>query len=252
MSKVNIGGLLFDNVNMTEAISVILDRIGNGITGETSVVIFANQDILNHLGSDEDLTPEKINGSFLILPDGYSIVTAAGFLRTPLKERVCGPDLMPELIKKAAEQGYKNYFFGAGAGIAKRLADYFLTLHPEMKISGVCSPPFGEYSEEENGRMIAEINASRPDILWVSLGCPKQEKWLLKNRTKIKVPVTLAIGAAFDFYSGNKKRAPQFIRKIRLEWMFRLFQEPGRLWKRYIIGGFHFAFRILKQKFFNK
>lgn len=246
--RIDVGGLLFDNVNMTEA----LERVESKITQpdlfrqDSALLMAANQDIFNHIGKYKNLSTERLNRAFLIIPDGYSIVVGAKYLGSPLKERVAGPDLMSEFMAISERKGYRNFFLGAAEGIAAKMAENFLAKYPDLQISGIYSPPFGEFSDEEKQKIENMINESKSDVLWVSFGCPKQEWWILENEAKLNVPVIAGIGAAFDFHSGNKKRAPLFIQKLRLEWLYRLFQEPGRLWKRYL-GGAKTYFKVLRQ-----
>lgn len=251
LNKVNVGGLLFDNVDIDEAVKLIEKRIKNYKNKGTSLLCAANQDIINRIRNSGDFNSQKINsGSFLIIPDGYSIVYASKFIGTPLKSRVAGPDLMEKFIEKASEKGYKNFFLGAKKGVSKKMSDILLKKYPGLKICGIYSPPFGEFTVRENEKIISLVNKSKADVLWVSLGCPKQEKWILENKERLNVPVSAGIGAAFDFLSGNIRRAPKIIQRLRLEWFFRFLQEPSRLWERYFIGGFMFMRTILKQKFF--
>lgn len=247
--RIDVGGLLFDNVNMAEA----LERVELKITQpdlfneESSLLMAANQDIFNHIGKYKNLSTERLNRSFLIIPDGYSIVVGAKYLGTSLKERVAGPDLMKEFMAISQHKGYKNFFLGAAEGVAAKMADNFLSKYPALKISGIYSPPFGDFSDEEKAKIKNMINESESDVLWVSFGCPKQEWWILENEAELNVPVIAGIGAAFDFHSGNKKRAPLFMQKLRLEWLYRLFQEPGRLWKRYL-GGAKTYLKVLRSQ----
>jgi N-acetylglucosaminyldiphosphoundecaprenol N-acetyl-beta-D-mannosaminyltransferase len=155
---------------------------------------------------------------------------------------------MEKFIEISAEKGYKNYFLGAAPGIAIKMAERFLVKYPKLKICGIYSPPFGDFTEKENKKIIDLVNGTKPDILWVSFGCPKQEKWILENASKLQAKIAAGVGAAFDFFSGNVKRAPLFVRKARLEWFYRVLKEPGRLWKRYFFGGFKFMKIIINQK----
>lgn len=246
--RIDVGGLLFDNVNMAEA----LERVESKITQpdlfaqDSALLMAANQDIFNHIGTYKNLSLERLNRSFLVIPDGYSIVVGAKYLGTPLKERVAGPDLMSEFMVISEHKGYRNFFLGAADGVAAKMAENFLAKYPELQISGIYSPPFGDFSDEEKQKIENMINESKSDVLWVSFGCPKQEWWILENEATLNVPVIAGIGAAFDFHSGNKKRAPLFMQKLRLEWLYRLFQEPGRLWKRYL-GGAKTYFMVLRR-----
>ena len=247
-NKINIGGILFDNVDMTQALNIMEKRIKVYKGEETSFLCVANQDTISRIQTVPGLTKESINESFLTIPDGYSIIYAAKFLRTPLKERIAGPDLMQKFIEISAKKGYKIYFLGAKDGIAQKMAEVFLNKYPDLKISGIYSPCFGEFSERENRKMIDMVNKSKTHVLWVSFGCPKQEKWILYNKNKLHIPITVGIGAAFDFHSGNIKRAPLFMQNLGLEWFYRFLQEPVRLWKRYFLGGIRFVITIIKQK----
>jgi N-acetylglucosaminyldiphosphoundecaprenol N-acetyl-beta-D-mannosaminyltransferase len=247
--KVNIGGILFDNVNLDEAVSMMDTQIHQYSGEGSSLLCVANQDLFNQRNKYKELSLENINGSFLIIPDGYSIIYAAKILGAKMKERVAGPDLMEKFIEYSNEKGYKHFFLGAKEGVAQKMADIFCAKYHHLKVVGLYSPPFGEFSLEENNKILQMINQSKADVLWVSFGCPKQERWIIQNKDKINVPISAGVGAAFDFHSGNIKRAPQFFITLRLEWFYRFLQEPNRLFKRYFFGGFHFLKIIIMQKF---
>lgn len=247
--KVDVCGLLFDNVTINEAAGIVCDRVKNfDGNSSSSLLLVANQDILNKVGNYKDLVLDDLNSGFLTIPDGYSIVYASKYLGSPLKERVTGPDLMEKMMELSAEMGFSNFFLGAGDGVAKTMADKFKEKYPSLIVNGIYSPPFGDFSDAENSKIIDMINDLKTDIVWVSFGCPKQEWWIARFKNLIKSPVIAGVGAAFDFHSGNKKRAPLFIRKMRLEWFFRIMQEPGRLWKRYFDGGINFIILLKKYK----
>ncbi len=250
IERIDVGGLLFHKVDMKETIEKIEIKIKQySKNSPADFVLVANQDILNQIGRIKELNIDKLNESFLIIPDGYSIIYAAKFLKTPLKERVAGPDLMLEFIKLSEKKGYKNFFLGAKEGVAEKMSERFLTEFRDLSITGAYSPPFcSKFSEDENKKIIDTVNQSNSDVLWVSFGCPKQEMWIIENRDEIRVPVVIGVGAAFDFHSGNVKRAPKFIQNMRLEWFYRILQEPGRLWKRYFVGGLDFIKLIRRQK----
>ena len=247
-NRVNVGGVLFDNVNMSEAVFVMEKKIKEYNGRGTELLCVANQDSIRRIPEVDGLDHNEINQSFLIIPDGFSIVVASKLLGSPLKERVTGPDLMKKFIEISANKGYKNFFLGAKDGIAFKMVNLFKDKYPSLKVAGIYSPPFGEFSKDENEKIINMINESKADILWVSFGCPKQEKWIIENKDKINVPISAGVGAAFDFHSGNKKRAPLFMQKIGLEWFYRFLQEPLRMWNRYFVGGIKFISIILKQK----
>ncbi len=255
--RLDIGGVMFDNVDMRQALDIVEARVvarEASSPDESSLLLVANQDIFNHVGKYKNLSFADLNKSFLVIPDGFSIVYGAKYLGTPIKERVTGPDLMENFMRISNEKGYRHFFLGAADGVAERMRDNFLVRYPNLQVAGLYSPPFGEFSVEENQKMVDMVNASNSDVLWVSFGCPKQEWWIIENVAKLTTPVVAGVGAAFDFHSGNKRRAPVWIQRLRLEWFYRLCQEPGRLWNRYIDGAKGY-FRILhtqKKRMKNK
>ena len=249
-SRINIGGLLFDNVDMDETIARIDDIIRDyrsGAVQESSFGLVANQDIINKKKLFADMTDEVLNRSALTFPDGYSIVVASKMLGTPLKCRVAGPDLMWNVVGQRRQ--YSHFFLGASEGVAQKMADRFREEFGNIKVAGIYTPPFcAEFTEAENDKMIEMVNRSECDILWVSFGCPKQERWIVNNIGRLRVPIALGVGAAFDFHSGNVKRAPLWMQNMKLEWLFRITQSPKRLFGRYFNGGVTFYRTIKKQK----
>jgi len=252
MKRINIGGILFNNLTYTEAVKELDNLINSYDKKSTKLVCFANQDVVARFNKLNQKFISDLNGSTIILPDGQSIIIASGLLGNKLKERVTGPDFMKMFIEHSAGKGYKQFFLGAKEGVAKMMSDNFLKLNPGLKVCGIYSPPFGDFTEEENEKILKLISNSKADVLWISFGCPKQEKWALQNLDKLKVPVSACVGAAFNLHAGIVKRAPLLMQKLGFEWLYRLFQEPGRLWKRYLIGGIEFVFIIMKQIFFKK
>ena len=156
---------------------------------------------------------------------------------------------MDRFLGISQKNKYRNFFFGSTSEVLEKLSVNLMNKFPGLIITGKYSPPFvKEFSAEENDKIINMINSSHTDVLWVSLGCPKQEKWIMNNADKLNIPVVAGIGAAFDFHSGNLSRAPMWVQKIKMEWFYRFCQEPTRLFERYFIGGFSFLFSVLSQK----
>ncbi|MBR3732800.1 MAG: WecB/TagA/CpsF family glycosyltransferase [Spirochaetales bacterium] len=248
--RINIGGLLFDNVDMDETVVRIDDIIRayrSGRTQHSAFGLVANQDIINKKKLFPDMSDDVLNRSALTFPDGYSIVVASKMLGTPLKCRVAGPDLMWKVVTERRD--YSHFFLGAADGVAQKMADRFRSEFGDIKVAGIYTPPFcAEFTSEENDKMIDMINRSECDILWVSFGCPKQERWIVNNIERLRVPITLGVGAAFDFHSGNVKRAPLWMQNMKLEWLFRITQSPKRLFGRYFNGGITFYRTIKHQK----
>jgi N-acetylglucosaminyldiphosphoundecaprenol N-acetyl-beta-D-mannosaminyltransferase len=162
-----------------------------------------------------------------------------------LKRRVYGPELMLDVCQQMVAKQVRHYFLGGASGVADRLAGVLEARYPGLKVVGTCSPPFRPLTPNEDDQLIATINHASPDIVWVGLSTPVQERWMYKHRDRLNASVLLGVGAAFDFHTGTKKQAPSWMRENGLEWLFRLLQEPRRLWRRYLIYGSQFIFYIL-------
>lgn len=184
------------------------------------------------------------NNSSLTVADGISLVLLSRLKGYPLKKRVYGPDLMLELLKLAEIKGYSNFFYGTTQITLDLLTDNLRIKFPKLKIAGVYSPPFAPLSAEEDKKIIELINKVSPEIVWVGLGTPKQQLWMHEHSDKLKVPVMLGVGAAFDFFAGIKPQAPRWIRESGFEWLFRLITEPKRLWRRYLINNLLFVYYV--------
>lgn len=151
-------------------------------------------------------------------------------------DRVYGPDLMLALCERSLEKGYRHFFYGGAPGVPERLAERLGARFPGLRVVGTFSPPFRPLTLEEDEKVVRMINGASPDILWVGLGAPKQERWMAEHRDRLRVPVMIGVGAAFDFYAGVKRQAPRWMQRAGLEWLFRLCQEPRRLWRRYLLN----------------
>jgi N-acetylglucosaminyldiphosphoundecaprenol N-acetyl-beta-D-mannosaminyltransferase len=180
----------------------------------------------------------------LVVPDGMPLVHIGRLRGHALKRRVYGPELMLRFCQASAASGYRHFLYGGEAGVPEQLAQSLKKSCNNVCIVGMDSPPFGPVTPEEDAAMIEIINKAAPDVLWVGLSTPKQERWMHQHRDLLRVPVMVGVGAAFDFLSARKKQAPCWMREHGLEWLFRLLQEPKRLWKRYLIEGFQFLILI--------
>lgn len=193
----------------------------------------------------EDEEYRKIqNGGALALPDGkpLSIVSKKrGFKNA---ERVTGPDLMGELFKESEEKGYKHYFYGSTQETLELLKIKLKEKYPKLNIVGMYSPPFKLEVSLENDDILNEINSENVDFLWVGLGAPKQEKWMHIHKNKVNA-IMIGVGAGFDYYAERIKRAPIWMQKCSLEWLYRLTQDPKRLFKRYITTNIRFIYLII-------
>jgi N-acetylglucosaminyldiphosphoundecaprenol N-acetyl-beta-D-mannosaminyltransferase len=175
-----------------------------------------------------------LNEADMATPDGMPIAWVLQRMGFPGQERINGPDLMWRLCEHAAEKGLAIFFYGSTQETLARLTHNLKTAFPQLVIAGVCSPPYRLLSDKEDQEMTDLINSSGAQVLFVGLGCPKQEFWMAAHRGKIRA-VMIGVGAAFDYHAGTVKRAPLWIQRSGLEWLFRLMSEPKRLWKRYLV-----------------
>jgi len=188
---------------------------------------------------------EVLNEADLVVPDGMPLVWLGRRQGHFLRRRVYGPDLLLAFCEESAEKGYRHFFYGGEPGVADRLAASLKARFPGLNVVGTCSPPFRPLSAEENDEMVEMIDRAAPDVLWVGLGTPKQERWTHEYKSRLRVPVLVGVGAAFDMLSGRRRQAPRLIREHGLEWFFRLVQEPRRLWRRYLVYGSRFIVYLL-------
>ena len=154
---------------------------------------------------------------------------------------------MLELCRRSLEKKYRHFFYGGAEGVAEKLAGRLRHKFPGIEIAGTLSPPFHTLTKPEDAEIIANINRARPDIVWVGLSTPKQERWMAEHVGKIQAPVLIGVGAAFDFHAGVKKQAPLWMQRSGLEWLFRLLQEPRRLAGRYLINNPRFVAAVVKE-----
>ena len=174
-------------------------------------------------------------GSSLTVPDGMPLVWAANMLGEDLPNRVYGPELMERYSRRCVEKGHRVWLYGGrDQGSLVQLALSMRGDHPGIQIVGGYSPPFRDLTKEEEDGLAEQINAAKPDVLWVGIGVPKQEKWMARMRDRVEVPVMCGVGAAFDFHAGRISQAPRWMQERGLEWTYRLAQEPRRLLPRYM------------------
>ncbi len=190
---------------------------------------------------------QAVNGAGLAVPDGMPLVWLGRRQSDVPVSRVYGPDLMLDLSRLSVERGYSHFFYGGAAGVAELLADRLQARFPGLKVAGTASPPFRPLTSEEEAHFVQQINQARPDIVWVGLGTPKQDLWMAAQRPHLTAPVLIGVGAAFDFHTGRLPQAPRWMQQAGLEWLFRLWQEPRRLWYRYLVYNPLFLFLILLQ-----
>lgn len=183
---------------------------------------------------DDAALREAVDGAAFTVPDGQPLAWALRKLGHDIDARVYGPELMARACARAERSGQRFYLYGGRDDRSlAQLAANLLGRHPGLQLAGGFSPPFRELSDAELDEVAARINAARPDVVWVGIGVPKQEKWMAAMRERLDAPVLVGVGAAFDFHAGLIPQAPAWMQRRGLEWLFRLLQEPRRLWKRY-------------------
>jgi N-acetylglucosaminyldiphosphoundecaprenol N-acetyl-beta-D-mannosaminyltransferase len=183
-----------------------------------------------------------LNSADLVVPDGMPLVWLGRLRGLELRRRVYGPELMLAVCQQTTARGWRHFLLGGEPGVPDRLAAALKRMFPGLQIVGTYSPPFRPLTEGEDKELIAAINRTSPDVVWVGLSTPKQERWMFQHRDRLNAAVLLGVGAAFDIHSGSKRQAPKWMREGGFEWLFRLFQEPRRLWRRYLIYGPRFVF----------
>ncbi len=221
VERVNILGVDVDAVTMAEAVDVVRRAMD---TRAGVMVATANAEMLMRATHDEELR-RILNASALVVPDGAGTVWAARHLGHAMPERVAGYDLAQELLRRAPAEGRRVYFFGAAPGVAEKAKAKAEQIYPGIEIVGVRN---GFFSSADNAAIIAEIRAARPDLLLVALGVPKQEKWIAAHLAELDVPVAIGVGGTLDVMAGVMKRAPHWMQKAKLEWLFRGLMQPKR------------------------
>jgi len=186
-----------------------------------------------------------VNNAAIVAPDGKPLSLFLRLTEGLKQDRVCGMDIFPDILAQAQENGKSVYFYGTTPELLKTVTTKARKEFPALKIAGYYSPPFRDLTEGEKSDIIQMIRYANPDLLFVSLGCPKQERWMAENKDKIGA-CFLGLGQAFKVYAGEEKRLPKWMRDLSLEWAYRLYLEPGRLWKRYLYTNSAFVFLSMR------
>ncbi len=239
-------GVPVDDLNMAEALARLDDFIVTGrSTGRVHQVATVNADFVVRSLDDPELR-RILQEADMATPDGMPLVWGARLLGVHLEGRVTGADLVPALAALAAQKGYSLYLLGAAPGIAQRAADILVSRNPGLKIAGVYSPPYHSLLDVDEA-MLAAVKAAQPDVLLVAFGNPKQEKWIGMHARRLGVPVSIGVGGTLDMIAGLTRRAPLWMQRAGLEWLYRLLQEPRRLWRRYVTDLLRFGPFFLRQ-----
>ena len=245
MSRIKFMNTEIDNLTMREALEAIDKLI---LENRNAFVVTPNVDHIVQLEKGGELC-EVYKNANLILADGKPLIWISKWYGTPIKEKISGSDLFPLLCEHAVKRNYRIFFLGAAKGVAAKAAKNLSKRYPGLQIVGTYSPPMGfEKNTSELLNIEKKIKRVAPHILIVGLGCPKQELFIFHNRERLNVPISLGLGASFDFEAGNIRRAPKWMSDYGFEWLFRIFQDPKRLIKRYLFDDCKIFYMIFKYK----
>jgi N-acetylglucosaminyldiphosphoundecaprenol N-acetyl-beta-D-mannosaminyltransferase len=241
--RVDVLGVGVSAITMSEAVAQIGDWIQRReqhyvcVSGVHGVMESRRDPALRHIH----------NRSGLTTPDGMPLVWAGRFAGARPIERVYGPDLMLAVCAVAAQRGWSSYLYGGASGVPALLARRLRQRFPDLRVAGYWSPPFRSLTAEEDAAVVERMNAAEPDLVWVGLGTPKQERWMAAHVDRLSATVLLGVGAAFDIHAGLLPQAPRWMQQSGLEWLYRLGREPTRLWRRYLRNNPAFLAAILRQ-----
>jgi N-acetylglucosaminyldiphosphoundecaprenol N-acetyl-beta-D-mannosaminyltransferase len=240
----DILGIPLAMTDYREAVDAMDDMVDRGERGYVCAVAVHALTV----AQDDPEMRESLLGASLVLPDGMPVVWAANLLGESLRDRVYGPELMLRYNDRCAERGHRVWLYGGrDQGSLVQLALSLRRRHPGIKIVGGYSPPYRPLTPEEENELVEQINSAKPDVLWVGIGVPKQEKWMANIRDRLDVPVMCAVGAAFDFHAGRISQAPTWMQERGLEWIYRIAQEPRRLLPRYLYFNPRFVLAFARQ-----
>lgn len=237
-----IFGVPFHNVSFEEAVDWVVERIRSG---RPANIATANLDFVTRAWGDPELQRLLIDAD-LVIADGFPIVKLSPFFGPRLKGRVTGSDLTPMLAERAAEEGFSVYGLGSADGVAKKALEVLKARHPKLKVAGTYSPPFAPLLEMDHREILRRLERARPDLLFVALGVPKQDKFISMHVRGWNIPMSIGVGGSLDFITGEQKRAPVGLQRMHLEWFWRMCFDPKRLFTRYM-ANMRFLFSASRQ-----
>jgi N-acetylglucosaminyldiphosphoundecaprenol N-acetyl-beta-D-mannosaminyltransferase len=243
VDRINVLGVGISVINMDLATRVILDAVRRRQKG---YVCLTNVHAVME-GFDDPQVKAALNGAMLCTPDGMPMVWLGRLGGRKLMHRVYGPDLMLRLCQESSREHLRHFLYGGANGAAVELGAKLSARFPGLKVVGTYEPPFRPLNEHEQRELIQQVRAAQPDVFWVGLSTPKQDKFMAEYLPKLDTTVMLGVGAAFDFHSGRIRQAPGWMQRVGMEWLFRLCVEPRRLWKRYLKHNPRFVYHVLGQ-----
>jgi N-acetylglucosaminyldiphosphoundecaprenol N-acetyl-beta-D-mannosaminyltransferase len=243
VSRVNILGVGISPINMSQTLDLMSAWLSEG--ARNYVVLCTVYTIM--MCQQSAVYRSIVNSASLVTPDGMPLVFLSRWMGYRDVDRVYGPDLMLAFSALSASKGFTQFYYGGAEGVAERLGEVMSHRFPGLRVVGTYSPPFQELTVAEDAGTIERINAVNPDVVWVGLGAPKQDMWIARHRAKLNAPILVGVGAAFDFLTGRIPQAPRWMQRSALEWLFRLWTEPRRLWMRYLFYNPLFVLNVILQ-----
>ena len=240
--RANVLGVGIDAIDMRTAVARVMSAVGGSAGGYVCVT-----GVHGVIEASRDASMRSIlNNSLMTTPDGMPMVWV-GRAQGHKMSRVYGPDLMLELCVAGVERRVRHFFYGGNPGVAEALKTRLVARIPGLMVVGTYTPPFRPLSEAEERDLAAALNNTRPDVMWIGLSTPKQERFMAEHVDRLPCRVMIGVGAAFDMHTGRISQAPRWMQRSGFEWLYRLVTEPRRLWKRYLINNPLFLARLVEQ-----
>lgn len=243
MDRINVLGVGVSAINLEQALAEIERWVS--ARAPSYVCVCTVHGVMDCQRFDD--LKQVFNSAGMVTPDGMPLVWL-GRAQHAHVSRVYGPDLMLAEFDSSSSSGHRHFLYGGGGGTGGKLAAAMRARFPKLEIVGVLEPPFASLDQLVSPETAATINAARPDVVWVGIGSPKQERWMARMRPLLDAPVLIGVGAAFDFHSGAVRQAPGWMQRAGLEWLFRLVTNPRRLWRRYLVDNPWFVWALTMQR----
>jgi N-acetylglucosaminyldiphosphoundecaprenol N-acetyl-beta-D-mannosaminyltransferase len=229
--RIELAGVLVARIDEHEATATLERFVADGRSHQ---VVTVNTDFVRIAAQDAGFR-DLLNAADLAVADGMPLVWLSRLMRLPLPARIAGLELVEEACRIAARERIGVFLLGAAPGVASAAGDVLVERHPGLRISGAVSPPFGDWSQEEERAVVDAIRQAGRSVLLVAFGAPRQDRFIKKHLAELETPIAIGVGCAFDVITGKVRRAPHWMQSFGLEWLWRVLQEPRRLWRRYFL-----------------